>query len=402
MNKEMLKNIMSNMDIAKDLDEYGKNKLSDLMEGLLIEIMGKERYEYLLENPKDKANGSYKRNLNTGLGKLNLEVPRSRSGEFRSKLLPPKYQRYDESFEDLIFSFLINGDSKQEIIYKMKLRGLDFSEKAYDEIFEYIKNQFMEFKTKELQENYYFLYIDAYHCMVKDEKDKRVKKAVVYTIVGIDTNAQKSLLGFYSFFGSENKSTWMDVFQDLINRGLKKVLMFICDDFRGISEAIKAYFPLSDIQKCTVHLARNIYRHMKKEDALYTNKKIKEIKNYCDTFEKGLSIFENDIINNFKNKYPTYIKYLDSKKEEFLAFLHYPEKIRKFINNTNPVESVHSSFEKQRLKKGGFFQSMDVLNVALFIATDKLHKIWKANPLIKSKLYELNQLFFIKFQENIL
>jgi hypothetical protein len=26
----------------------------------------------------------------------------------------------------------------------------------------------------------------------------------------------------------------------------------------------------------------------------------------------------------------------------------------------------------------------------------------QANPLIKSKLYELNQLFFIKFQENIL
>ena len=40
------------------------------MEGLLIEIMGKERYEYLLKNPKDKANGSYKMGLNTGLGKL--------------------------------------------------------------------------------------------------------------------------------------------------------------------------------------------------------------------------------------------------------------------------------------------------------------------------------------------
>jgi putative transposase len=34
--------------------------------------------------------------------------------------------------------------------------------------------------------------------MVKDEKDKRVKKAIVYTIVGIDTNAQKSLLGIGS------------------------------------------------------------------------------------------------------------------------------------------------------------------------------------------------------------
>ena len=97
---------------VKELNEYGKNKLASLMEGLLIEIMGKERYEYLLENPKDKGNGSYKRSLNTGLGKLNLEVPRTRSGEFRSNLLPPKYQRYDESFEDLVFSFLINGDSK--------------------------------------------------------------------------------------------------------------------------------------------------------------------------------------------------------------------------------------------------------------------------------------------------
>jgi len=96
---------MSNMDLVKELDEYGKNKLATLMERLLIEIMGKE------------------------------------------------------SFEDLIFSFLINGDSKQEIIYKMKLRGLGFSEKAYDEIFEYIKTQMLEFKSKELQENYYFIYI---------------------------------------------------------------------------------------------------------------------------------------------------------------------------------------------------------------------------------------------------
>ena len=185
--KEQLKGDLFEEILVKELDEYGKNKLASLMEGLLIEIMGKERYEYLLENPKDKANGSYKRSLNTGLGKLDLEVPRVRSGEFRSNLLPPKYQRYDESFEDLIFSFLINGDSKGEIIYKMKLRGLDFSEKAYDEIFEYIKNQFLEFKSKELQEDYYFIYIDAYHCMTKDLKDKRVKKAVVYTVVGIDT-----------------------------------------------------------------------------------------------------------------------------------------------------------------------------------------------------------------------
>ena len=53
MNKEMLKEVMNDMDVIKELDEYGKNKLAALMEGLLIEIMGKERYEYLLENSKE-------------------------------------------------------------------------------------------------------------------------------------------------------------------------------------------------------------------------------------------------------------------------------------------------------------------------------------------------------------
>ena len=96
---------------------------------------------------------------------------------------------------------------------------------------------------------------------------------------------------------------------------------------------------------------------MKKEDASFVNKKLKEIKYSCDTYEKGLSIFQSEIIEKFKNQYPTYIKYLNSKKEEFLAFLKYPETIRKLINSTNTVEYVHSTFEKQRIKKSGFFQS---------------------------------------------
>jgi hypothetical protein len=44
------------MDMVKGLSEYGKNQLVILMEGLLIDIMGKERYEYLLENRGDKGN----------------------------------------------------------------------------------------------------------------------------------------------------------------------------------------------------------------------------------------------------------------------------------------------------------------------------------------------------------
>jgi len=49
-------------------------------------------------------------------------------------------------------------------------------------------------------------------------------------------------------------------------------------------------------------------------------KNLKIIKYSCDTYEKGLDIFQSEIIDKFKNQYPIYIKYIDSKKEEFLVF----------------------------------------------------------------------------------
>lgn len=376
------------------------NGLASLVENIIHEIMNKEKSEFLDNSENDKSNGSYNRSLNTSVGKLNLQVPRVRSGEFRSSLLPEKYQRYDESFEELIFSFLINGDSKAEIVHKMKYRGISFSEKAYDEIFNFIKEQMEDFKSKELDSEYNFVYIDAYHCMIKDTKDKQVKKGVIYTVLGVDKSANKSIVGFYPFFGHENKSTWMEVFQNLINRGLKRVLMFISDDFSGMSEAINTLFPFSDIQKCVVHLDRNLYKNMKKEDAKKVTKSLYQIRTTCDTYEAALALYETDVIEKFKKQYPTFIKHLEKRKTEHLCFMKYPEATRKHIYTTNPVESIHSSFEKMRIKKGGFFQSMDILNVAIFIVSDKLNLTWKKPiPMIKSKVYELNQMFNLKFYE---
>ena len=148
--KFSLENLISKTDKNNLVGENGitSNGLVNLIENIIHEIMNKEKSRFLDDTQNDKANGSYTRNLNTSVGKLNLQVPRVRSGEFRSSLLPNKYQRYDESFEELIFSFLINGDSKNEIIYKMKSRGIAFSEKAYDEIFQFIKKQMEDFKSQ--------------------------------------------------------------------------------------------------------------------------------------------------------------------------------------------------------------------------------------------------------------
>ena len=96
---QLLENISKNDLIGAN--GISSNGLAALVENIIHEIMNKEKNEFLNNAANDKSNGSYERSLNTSIGKLNLNVPRVRSGEFRSSLLPEKYQRYDESFEEL-------------------------------------------------------------------------------------------------------------------------------------------------------------------------------------------------------------------------------------------------------------------------------------------------------------
>ena len=94
------------------------------------------------------------------------------------------------------------------------------------------------------------LFIDAYHTQIKDEETNRIKKAVIYNIVGIDMDGKKNLVSYYIYFGSESKEDWLQILNDLIKRGLKRVMVIVSDDFPGLSNAIKNLFPQTDHQLC--------------------------------------------------------------------------------------------------------------------------------------------------------
>ncbi len=78
---------------------------------------------------------------------------------------------------------------------------------------------------------------------------------------------RKNLLSYYIYFGSETKEDWLQILNDLIKRGVKRVMVIVSDDFPGLAQAIKALFPETDHQLCFVHMQRNINRNMSKQDA---------------------------------------------------------------------------------------------------------------------------------------
>lgn len=65
-------------------------QLAEEFKSMIEEILLKEREKYLEENKETRANGYYKRRPKTFIGEMELNVPRTRDGKFKSSVLPER------------------------------------------------------------------------------------------------------------------------------------------------------------------------------------------------------------------------------------------------------------------------------------------------------------------------
>jgi transposase-like protein len=376
--------------------------MEELLAFLFNNVMSVERDVVIDESDDDenKANGYYKRGLNLGNMKLKLDVPRDRNGDFRSQLLPDKWQRGDERYKELLISLVETGYSENRIKRVLRKLGLSYNEKSMKKIKDELKKEMDAFKKRELNSEYFAMFIDAYETRIRH--DNQVKKAQVYVILGISLDGNKELLSVKVHFGSEKKSVWLKIFRDLISRGLEAVAVIISDDFSGIRNAVNEIFPDSNHQLCYVHLMRNIRRNLSRDDSKDFTKVLKEIKDHSVNYEDGKHKFTK-LLEKYKDKYPNYMKYLLDRMPNYLNFLKYPEKIRKFFYTTNIVESFNSMLEKVRYENGWHFQSVEFLEMNILLVYKHLkNNKWK-NPIprIKAYQYQLNRIFKIQFEEKL-
>ena len=358
-------------------------------------LMLAERNLHLDQHPEDKANGFFERELGTPMGKLILNVPRDRQANFRPALLPDKYYRDYEDKTELLESLLLNGYSPNQIQHTLQSLKLHYNPEEVEQLREHYHATFQQWQQRELPEDIIGLYIDAYHAQSLVEN--KVKKIVIFVLIGIDFTGQKSLFGIYHFIGNENKGFWLQTLNAIIQRGLKNPLFVISDDFSGLKEAIATLFPQAFHQLCFIHMQRNVHRNMAKSDAQTFNQALNAFKCLQD-IETAKSQFQS-LCLNYQKKYPSFINALSQKDEHYFAFLRLPNEIKKYFYTTNIVESFNSLLEKIRQKSGGFFQSEKILSVNVFLILQKLNSNkWKNGvPKIIAYLYPLRQLFATQY-----
>ena len=65
---------------------------------------------------------------------------------------------------------------------------------------------------------------------------------------------------------NETSKFWLGMLNDLKNRGVQDVLFFCVDGLPGFKDAIQAFSPQAQIQRCVIHMLRNSFKYVNYSD----------------------------------------------------------------------------------------------------------------------------------------
>ncbi len=373
--------------------------LRELLGGLMSGIGLAERNAHLERSRQDKPNGFYDRSLQVGSVPVDIRVPRTRTGDFRPETLPPPYQRgYSEEVQSLLLGLLASSRSVNAAKNALQKMGLSSSEQELESVATDLIEELDLRNSRPLDTDLLALFVDGKYVELRD--GDRLRPACIYLAIGLGRDGKKRVLSCITKPNRENLEDWKGVLRGLIERGLRRVMIVVHDDFSGLRPITQGLFPNADVQLCAVHMQRNAKNHLSKTDATEFQQRWRTIKASWDV-EVGNLQFEQ-LCDRFEKTYPSWIGELRKKRLHYLAFLKYPESMRKSFSTTNVVEAVNGQLEIMRRNSGGYFHSENTLKFKLGLAISSLQEgRWRKGARgILAALPQLNAIFQTRFEDD--
>ncbi|MBY7141986.1 IS256 family transposase [Virgibacillus sp. NKC19-3] len=333
-----------------------ESNLDDILKSTMVlvlhEYMKQEQTDYLnvpsyerSAGRRDYRNGYYERELLMSIGKVPLQVPRTRSGEFHTTAFE-KYERSDQSFLLALVEMVVNGVSTRKVTNVVEqLCGEKVSKSFVSSLTEKLDPVVEEWSNRSLSEIYYpYVFVDAMYIKVREHN--RIVSKAVYIATGIGEDAKRHVLGF-TVDHEENYEAWKDFLTLLTKRGLKAPKMVISDAHEGLRKAIQRVFVGTSWQRCTVHFKRNVIDKLPKKGMQEVKNDFKRI--YDATSQEEARKHKNEFIEKYEDnpKIEKAIKTLEEGFEDTIQYLVEPPIRQKFIRSTNSLERLNGEIRRR-------------------------------------------------------
>lgn len=371
--KEAIKKLKSGKSLS------GKDGVMMPLIKQIIEAALKGEIESHLDNEpaetKNRKNGKTSKTMRTDYGAFELDTPRDRNATFEPELVKKRQTALGKMLDDKIIALYGLGMSYADIGRHLEdMYGVELSPATMSAVTDNILPVIKEWQARPLDEIYPFVWMDAIHYKVREEG--KVAPKAVYTILGLNAQGIKDVLGIY-ISEAEGANFWLQVLTDLSNRGVKDILIASIDGLKGFGEAIRTIFPLTEVQLCIVHQVRNSLRYVASKDQKAFMRDLKLVYRAANKqlAEQKLDEFEAA----WGKKYPLVIKSWRFNWEELSAFFKYPEEIRRIIYTTNVIEGFHRQIRKVTKTKGAFSNENSLLKL-IYLAIQNISKKWTMPP----------------------
>ncbi len=318
----------------------------------ITEAALKAELEQHLEDDEqpNRKNGSSKKTIKSSVGSFELDTPRDRSGTFEPQLVKKNQTKLTDEIDRKILSMFSLGMSYRDIRSHVEdMYGIEVSEATITGITDRLIPELKEWQQRPLDALYPFVWLDAIHYKIKE--DGRYVSKAIYTILGLDVEGKKELLGLY-LSESEGANYWLSVLTDLHNRGVEDILIACVDGLTGFPEAIATIYPDTEVQQCIIHQIRNSMKYVASK---HQKAFMADLKPVYRAVSKEAAETELDRLEaKWGEQYPIVIRSWRNKWANLSVYFKYPEYVRKAIYTTNAIEAVHRQFRKLTKTKGGF------------------------------------------------
>jgi putative transposase len=333
------------------------------LEAELTDHVGYERGDADASLFPNSRNGTTPKTVSSGVGEVELAVPRDRNGSFTPQLVPKGSRRLG-GLDEVIISLYAGGMTVRDIQHHLlSTIGTELSHETISKITDQVADEVLAWQRRPLEALYPVMYLDALVVKVKDGAHVRNKAA--HIAVGVDVDGVKHVLGIW-VQTSEGAKFWAGVCAELANRGIKDVLIVCCDGLTGFPEAIEATWPNSTVQTCVVHLIRAAMRFVSYNDRKSVAAALKPIYQAADADTARIEL-EAFKASELGRKNPHTVATFDNAWERFTPFLAFPPMLRRVIYTTNSIESLNYQLRKI-IKNRGHFPNDDAVIKLLWLA----------------------------------
>ncbi|BCS96463.1 IS256 family transposase [Desulfoluna limicola] len=346
--------------------------LTPLIKELTEAALDGEIEAHLAGNTKqNRRNGRSKKTIKSSAGTFELKTPRDRNGSFEPQVIQKHQTSIGDELQHKIIAMYAQGMGYSAISEHLAdIYGVSVSNATISAVTDKVIGKAMEWQNRPLDPLYPIIWLDAIHYKIR-EQGHVVSKAV-YTVLGVDLDGKKQILGLY-ISEAEGAKFWLQVLTDLQNPGTEDVLIACVDGLKGFPEAIETIFPKTQVQLCVVHQIRNSCKYIAWKDR---KEFVQDLKPVYQASSKDIAEQKLDELEaKWSSKYAIVIKSWRNNWDNLSHYFQYPEHIRKLIYTTNAIEAVHRQFRKLTKTKGAFPNDKSLLKL-LFLGIQNAQKKW--------------------------